>query len=296
MLTALGAVRVMEFFSPDFGRIACDMRHIVKIDNSLLPVQGHRRKYSDDSALRKIVSDVVDDMGRASAVAQELKSPITSAEKLSRSDHAVYLMTEKISRDCFIAVGLLKMGWKNLYLFEKNGSRSVDEAIPVYCLLDFYTHETRQRRGYGVKLVKYMLNDNKTQARRLAVDQPTYQLLRFLRKHFGLYKLVDQGNKFTIFEEFFENDTGSGVRDDTSSMGFGTQAIKRRLHGTARQHDREAYIGKKKTTKNQTNENGFELSHVDLQEFVDWKQILDRHLLNYFHPKLDLKYFHTPLW
>lgn len=51
-------------------------------------------------------------------------------------------------------VGLLKMGWKKLYLFNKKGSRT--EAL-VYCLLDFYIHETRQRHGYGIKLMEYML-------------------------------------------------------------------------------------------------------------------------------------------
>lgn len=53
-----------------------------------------------------------------------------------------------------VVVGILKMGWKKLYLFDKKGSRS--EAM-VYCLLDFYVHETRQRQGYGNKLIEYML-------------------------------------------------------------------------------------------------------------------------------------------
>lgn len=46
------------------------------------------------------------------------------------------------------------MGWKKLYLYDKAGSRS--EAI-VYCLLDFYIHESRQRKGYGKFLIDYML-------------------------------------------------------------------------------------------------------------------------------------------
>jgi len=40
----------------------------------------------------------------------------------------------------------------------------------------------------------------------LAVDQPTNKLLQFLWKYFNLSKLVNQGNNFVIFEEFFEND------------------------------------------------------------------------------------------
>lgn len=37
---------------------------------------------------------IIDEMGKASAVAQELKSPVTSANKLVDSDHIVYVMTE----------------------------------------------------------------------------------------------------------------------------------------------------------------------------------------------------------
>lgn len=37
---------------------------------------------------------IIDEMGKASAVAQELKSPVTSADKLVNSDHVIYMMTE----------------------------------------------------------------------------------------------------------------------------------------------------------------------------------------------------------
>lgn len=40
------------------------------------------------------MSMIIDEMGKASAVAQELKSPITSADKLAKSDHIIYMMTE----------------------------------------------------------------------------------------------------------------------------------------------------------------------------------------------------------
>lgn len=46
------------------------------------------------------------------------------------------------------------MGWKKLYLFNKKGLRT---EAKVYCLLDFYIHETKQRHGYGRKLMEYML-------------------------------------------------------------------------------------------------------------------------------------------
>lgn len=37
---------------------------------------------------------IIDEMGKASAIAQELKMPITSSDKLVNSDHILYMMTE----------------------------------------------------------------------------------------------------------------------------------------------------------------------------------------------------------
>jgi len=37
---------------------------------------------------------IIDEMGKASAIAQELKMPITSGDKLANSDHILYMMTE----------------------------------------------------------------------------------------------------------------------------------------------------------------------------------------------------------
>jgi len=216
-------------FQFDLSRIAREQ--IVKIDNTLLPV-GYQ--HPDDSKLQSMIAKIVDKMGQASGVAQELKSPITSAEKLMRSDHILYLMTEQTSQGYFVVVGLLKMGWKKLYLYNKKGSQT--EAM-VYCLLDFYIHETRQRHGYGIKLMEYMLKDNQIQAKQLAVDQPTNKLLQFLWKYFNLSKMVNQGNNFVIFEEFFENDADFEKKSGNDrSSGYKSQATFGR-HGAARQQD-----------------------------------------------------------
>jgi len=37
---------------------------------------------------------MIDEMGKVSAMAQELRSPITSAELLINSDHVLYMMIE----------------------------------------------------------------------------------------------------------------------------------------------------------------------------------------------------------
>jgi alpha-tubulin N-acetyltransferase 1 len=42
---------------------------------------------------------IVDEMGKASARAQDLKMPITTAEKLSKSDHTIYLFSEQTNEE-----------------------------------------------------------------------------------------------------------------------------------------------------------------------------------------------------
>jgi len=42
-------------------------------------------------------------------------------------------------------------------------------------------------------------------AKNLAIEKPTKNLLQFMWKHFQLSKLVNQGNNFIIYEEFFDD-------------------------------------------------------------------------------------------
>lgn len=46
--------------------------------------------------------------------------------------------------------------------------------------------------------------DNELEAKQLAIDKPSKKMLQFMQKHYSLKKLVDQGNNFVIFEEFFD--------------------------------------------------------------------------------------------
>lgn len=45
-------------------------------------------------SLKNILRLIIDEMGKASAVAQEFKVPITSTNRLVNSDHVIYMMTE----------------------------------------------------------------------------------------------------------------------------------------------------------------------------------------------------------
>lgn len=113
-------------------------------------------------------------MGQASAVAQKLQTPVTSSVKFSHSDQVIYLMVDLLENayvDSFSSViltiivlnnglffcrvvGFLKMGWKNLFIFDTEGSYIKRHC---FCCLDFYIHESKQRQGYGKKLFDFML-------------------------------------------------------------------------------------------------------------------------------------------
>ena len=81
-----------------------------------------------------------------------------------------------------LVVGLLKIGRKSLYVFDKFGDT---KHVLAPCVLDFYIHETRQRSGLGKVLFEYMLDYENLLPEQLAIDRPSEKLLSFLRKHYG---------------------------------------------------------------------------------------------------------------
>ena len=56
-------------------------------------------------------------------------------------------------------LALLKVGVKQLYLYDVRGT--MHELHPL-CVLDFYTHESVQRRGHGRTLFDAMLSVRKS--------------------------------------------------------------------------------------------------------------------------------------
>lgn len=81
-----------------------------------------------------------------------------------------------------LVVGLLKIGRKSLYVFDKFGDT---KHVNAPCVLDFYIHESRQRSGLGKILFEYMLDNENLLPEQLAIDRPSEKLLGFLRKHYG---------------------------------------------------------------------------------------------------------------
>jgi len=172
---------------------------IVKLDSSLVPDHfvGDRRAMSN---CIQQVAEILDTMGVASAKAQGLLKPITTADKLRNSDHTVYLMVDIDDSINGSVVGLLKVGRKRLYVFDGHGS--CHETTPM-CILDFYIHESRQRVGCGKKLFEHMLHEEQVAPVKLAIDRPSEKFLKFLRKHYGLERTVPQSNNFVVFDGFF---------------------------------------------------------------------------------------------
>lgn len=151
------------------------------------------------------MSEVMDKMGKASAIAQSLHQIITSSEKLANSDggQKVYFLCDFNANK---VVGLLKVGKKKLFVYDQSG---VQHELNPICILDFYIHESRQRIGCGKLLFEAFLATDQVQAQHLAIDRPSDKLLFFLRKYYNLTKMIPQVNNFVVFDSFFHQRPGT---------------------------------------------------------------------------------------
>lgn len=109
-------------------------------------------------------------------------------------------------------LGLLKVGTKDLYLFDEAGHTRKVENTPA--ILDFYVHESRQRSGLGKELFDRMLKDENWKPIKCSVDRPSEKLLAFLKKHYGLVRTIPQANNFVLYEGFFDPDDNAGKQTE----------------------------------------------------------------------------------
>lgn len=199
-------IPTMEFAGVDLNRI---FRADVTVLNKDSAIRVEQSSYAAE------VAHLIDEMGRESAIAQKLRTPITTLSKLATSNHRLYIM--KVPREPAVA-GIIKVGRKRL--FAVDGDMVTRELMPL-CVLDFYVHASCQRLGYGRRLFDHMLEAEGVSAAQLAYDRPSPKMLPFLHKHFGLCKYTPQGNNFVIFEDYFDPrnaappSTPAGVRVDT---------------------------------------------------------------------------------
>ncbi|XP_018551001.1 alpha-tubulin N-acetyltransferase 1 isoform X5 [Lates calcarifer] len=185
------------------------------LDHSL--VAG--RKSAGRPDLQAHIATVIDELGRASAKAQQLTAPITSASKLQSQRHQLYLLKDGESNGGRgMVVGFLKVGYKKLFLLDRQGVHI--EAEPL-CVLDFYIAENLQRHGYGLELFDFMLQHKNVEPVLMAYDRPSPKFLSFLAKHYCLTQSVPQVNNFVVFEGFFLNRAGSPFSPLTDQGMYG---------------------------------------------------------------------------
>ncbi|XP_074120926.1 alpha-tubulin N-acetyltransferase 1 isoform X4 [Sminthopsis crassicaudata] len=152
--------------------------------------------------LQQQIMTVIDELGKASAKAQHLPGPITSASRMQSNRHVMYVLKDTSARPAGkgAIIGFLKVGYKKLFVLDDRGAHNEVEPL---CILDFYIHESLQRHGHGLTLFQYMLEKERVEPHQLAIDRPSEKLLRFLNKHYNLESTVPQVNNFVIFEGFF---------------------------------------------------------------------------------------------
>ncbi|XP_075164775.1 alpha-tubulin acetylase isoform X2 [Haematobia irritans] len=193
---------------------------IVKVTSNLLPhtFRGDRRQCLDATSK---MSEIIDRLGQLSANAQKLNTPVTTAQRLRMSENqTIYLMADVNAGNNGAVIGLLKVGTKDLYLFDETGQARKVENAP--CILDFYIHESRQRAGLGKDLFETMLADEKWTPVKCSVDRPSEKLLGFLKKHYGLVRSIPQANNFVLYEGFFDDGKASATRaQQTNGSGNG---------------------------------------------------------------------------
>ncbi|XP_066580173.1 alpha-tubulin N-acetyltransferase 1 isoform X2 [Amia ocellicauda] len=156
------------------------------------------------------IATVIDELGKASAKAQQLATPITSAAKMQSNRHHLYLLKDREGNGGRgMAVGFLKVGYKKLFLLNHRGAHLETEPL---CVLDFYISESLQRHGYGKEIFNYMLECERVEPQQMAFDRPSPKFQSFLKKHYSLEHCVPQVNNFVVFDGFFREKSVVQVR------------------------------------------------------------------------------------
>ena len=158
------------------------------------------------------------------------------------------------SRGPSCVVGILKTGDKNLFIARRNVSNTSNAPIEMEprCVLDFYVHESAQRRGIGGALFDHFLRHENKNPARLAYDRPSEKLFAFLAKNFSLTKYQPQTNNFVVFDAYFAvaprpASAAKELRKLTQGRGVGLAAAARAKAAAARAARQEAEKEKTQT-------------------------------------------------
>lgn len=179
--------------------------HVEVINKMLLP-KSFIGDQNDAWKCFTCISQIIDALGSASAQAQSLNKPITSGNKLRDSEHTIYLLIDYKGKGKII--GMIKIGYKKLYLYN---NQNHNQYQPL-CILDFYIHESMQRKGYGKKLYDIMLERENAKPEQVAIDKPSEKFLSFLHRHYNLHKIKTQNNNYVVFEDFFQGNDNNNMK------------------------------------------------------------------------------------
>ena len=124
-----------------------------------------------------------------------MPTAITSGYKFFGTDQHIYLICNKNK-----FIGFIKVGYKHLFIYDEIG---VPIEINPLCVLDFYTYETCQRKGYGKIMFSEMLSREKIEPKKMGFDRPSPKFLNFLNKYYGLNDYVPQNNNYVVFKDYF---------------------------------------------------------------------------------------------
>lgn len=154
-------------------------------------------------------------------------------------------------------VGILKTGDKNLFIARSRNVSNTSHNAPIEmeprCVLDFYVHESAQRRGIGGALFDHFLRRENKNPARLAYDRPSEKLFAFLAKNFSLTKYQPQTNNFVVFDAYFAvkprpASAAKELRKLTQGRGVGLAAAARAKAAAARAARQEAEKEKTQTS------------------------------------------------
>lgn len=185
-----------------------------------ISVLGPRELKQFQGTDRECLSTAIDEMGQRSKRAQGLSRPITTWSQVLCSDHRLYLSVGAPEERGGLPTlrGLLRVGERSLFVRRDMNSSTSNQVGAGYtqisptCVLDFYVHESCQRKGDGRKLFDAMLAHEGLQPHQLALDRPSPKLIAFYRKHFGLSSYTPQDNKFVVFDEYWARTAADPLR------------------------------------------------------------------------------------
>lgn len=196
-----------------------DISSILPTDkNSICLIHGKKIRHSTLSKINSRhgngttpLSAIIDTMGTLSSKAQKLKTIITTYSKFVGTNQRLYIKTEGSK-----VVGILKIGERDLFYRDQIGDI---KELTCACVLDFYVHESCQRKGYGKEMFEKMLEYEGMEACEFAIDRPSGKLLKFLKKYYGLWEFVPQNNNYVIYEQYFTKGRFAGGKK-RNKVGF----------------------------------------------------------------------------